>query len=58
MYLGDTIGTTGGEITSGIKRIRNGWCKLWDLVPLLASRDLPFGAKDKSHSACLRSVVI
>ena len=36
---------------SGVDSVRN-------LMPLLASRGLPFGAKGKLYSACLRTVML
>ena len=40
-YLGDTIVARECGFDSVITRIRGGWCKFRDLVPLLASRGLP-----------------
>ena len=40
--LGDTIGARWGAFVSVITRTRSRWCKFRDLVPLLASRGLPF----------------
>ena len=54
----DTIGARGGVFDSVITRIRNGWCKFWDLVPLLTSRAFPLQAKDRLHSACVCSVML
>ena len=45
-YLGGIIGARGGVFDSIITRISSGLCILIDLVPLLASRGLPLGAKD------------
>ena len=54
--LGDTIRARGGLFGSAT-RIRSGWCKFRDLLPFLASRDLPLEAKGRSYSACVRSVI-
>ena len=57
-YLGDTIGARRGVLGSAIRRIRSGWFKFRDLVPLLASGGLPSGAKGRSSSACVNSVIM
>ena len=57
-YLGSTIGATVGAVDSVITRIKSGWCKFRDFVPLLASMDLPLGAKSRSYSACVRCVML
>ena len=41
------IGVRDGAIDSVIARIRSGWQKFRDLVPMLASRDLLLGVKDR-----------
>ena len=56
-YLGDTIGARGGAFDSVNMRIRSRWCKLRDLVPLLARRGLSLEAKGRLYSACVRSVI-
>ena len=55
-YLGDTIGARGGAFDSERTRIRCGWFKFRDLVPLLASRGLSLGARGRSYSACVLSI--
>ena len=39
-YLGDTVEARGGAFDSVIARIRSGWNKFKDLVPVLANSDL------------------
>ena len=57
-YLGHTIGA-GGDVTDrAIAKIRSGWNKFRDLVPWLASGNLPSGAKVSLYSACERSVML
>ena len=34
------------------------WCNFRDLVPLLASRALPLGAKSRLYSTCLCSIML
>lgn len=57
-YLGHTIGAGGDVIDRAIAKIRSGWNKFRDLVPWLASRNLPSGAKVSLYSACERSVML
>ena len=52
-YLGETNGATWGATDSVITRIKSGWTKSRDLVPLLASRGLPLGAKGRLESTCV-----
>ena len=53
-YYGDIIGARGGKIDSVITRIRSGWSKFRDLVPLLTSR----GFKGRLFSVCVCSLVL
>ena len=39
-------------------RIRSGWIKFRDLVPLLASGGLPLVAKGRLYSACVGSIML
>ena len=39
-YLGDTIGAKGGIDASMRARVKSGWSKSQDLLPLLTSRGL------------------
>ena len=57
-YLGDTIGARGGAEDSITARIRSGWNKFRDLVPLLASKGLSLAAKGRLYQACVRSVML
>ena len=53
-----TIGAREGAFDNVITRIRSGWCKFKDLVPLLASRGLPLEAKGRLCSTFVRSVML
>ena len=57
-YLGDTAGSREGANDSVVTRIRSGWSKFRDLVPLLASKGLALGAKGRLYSACVLSVIL
>ena len=47
LWKGLAIGVRDGAIDSVIARFRSGWQKFRDLVPMLASRDLLLGVKDR-----------
>ena len=57
-YLGDTIGSRGGAFDSVTARIRSGWNRFRELVPLLASKGLSLAAKGRLYQACVRSVML
>ena len=57
-YLGETIGAKGGVVDGVVTNIRSRRSKFRDLVPLLASRILPLGAKGKLYSTCAGSVML
>ena len=57
-YFGDPIGSRRGAVDSVITKIRSGWSKFRDVVPLLASGNLPLGAKHGLHSACVCSIML
>ena len=48
-YFGETIGAKIGEVDNVLARIGNGWSKLTDLLPLLTSRCLIWGAKARFY---------
>ena len=54
--LGDTIGAIGGAGDSVMTRIRTGWSKFRDLMPMLASKGLPLKAKGALYSAFVSSI--
>ena len=41
-----------------ITKITSGWSKFRDLVPLLANRGFPLGAKGRLNSACVNSIML
>ena len=57
-YLGDTISAGGGVGGSSVARIRSGWKKFRELLPLLASRVFSLKMKGRVFEACVRSVVL
>ncbi|KAK3893367.1 hypothetical protein Pcinc_002801 [Petrolisthes cinctipes] len=57
-YLGDTIGAQGGAGAGVMARVRRGWSKFRELLPLLTSRALPLLTKGRVYQACVRSVMM
>ena len=49
-YLGDILNEDGGADLAATARIRNGWMKFRELLPILTSRALPAG--DERSSVC------
>ena len=56
-YLDNKIEAGEDVFDSVITTIMSGWCSFRDLVPLLASRCLNLGVKDRLHSACVHKVM-
>ena len=56
--LGDTIEAQGGTTAGGIARVRSGWSKFRELLPLLTSTALPLTTKGRVYQACVRSVMM
>ena len=57
-YLGDMISAGGGAGESLVSRIRSGWKKFRELLPLLTSRGFSLRTKGHVFEACVRSVVL
>lgn len=57
-YLGDMISAGGGAEASSVARIRSGWRKFRELLPLLTTRGLSFRVKGRLYAACVRSVML
>ena len=56
-YLGDVIGAGGGAEASAVARVRSGWRKFRELLPLLTSRG-SLRLKGKLYATCVRSVML
>ena len=56
-YLGDMISAGGGAESGSIARVRSGWGKFRELLPLLTMRGLPLHLKGKVYASCVRSVM-
>ena len=57
-YLGDTIEAQGGASAGVIARVRSGWSKFRELLPLLTSKALPLSTKGRVYQACVHSVMM
>ena len=53
--LGDTLDGDGGSDLAATARIRNGWMKLRELLPVLTSRAPPLEMKGRVYASCVRS---
>ena len=56
--LGDVICAGGGVEESSIARVRSGWKKSRELLPMLTSRVLPLTTKRRDFEEFVRSVVL
>ena len=54
-YLGDMLSAGGGAEASSVMRVRSGWKKFRELLPLLTSRVFSHKMKGKLYAACVRS---
>ena len=57
-YLGDMLSAGGGAEASSITRVRTGWKKFRELLPLLTSRVILHKMKDNIYKACVRSAML
>jgi len=52
-YLGDTLSVDGDADAAVEARIRIGWNKFRQLVPLLTNRDISLIRRGRLHSSCV-----
>ena len=57
-YLGDVIGAGGGAEESSIARVRSGWKKFRELLPILTSRLISLTTRGRVFEEFFRSVVL
>lgn len=57
-YLGEMISAFGGAEEAVIARIRSGWKKFRDLLPVLTCRGFSLRSKGRVYQACVRSVML
>ena len=53
-YLGDTINSGGGSDIAAIRRVRCGWNKFRELLPLLTLKEMPLKQRSKLYTTCIR----
>jgi len=57
-YLGDMLSVDGGTDAAVEARIRIGWNKFRQLVPLLTNRDISLIRRGRLYSSCVRSSML
>jgi len=57
-YLGDMLSVDGDADTAVEARIRNGWNKFRQLVPLLTNKDVSLIIRGRLYSSCVRSSML
>ena len=57
-YLGDMLDVGGGAESSTVTRVRSGWKKFRELLPLLATKAISLKVKGELYAACVRSVML
>ena len=57
-YLGDMLDAGGGAKSSTVTRVRNGWEKFRELLPLLTTRAISLKVKGELYAACVCSVML
>ena len=57
-YLGDMLSVDGDADAALEARIRIGWNKFRQLVPLLSNRDISFIRRGRLYSSCVRSSML
>ena len=57
-YLGDILSVDGNADTAVETRIRIGWNKFRQLVPLLTNKDIPLTVRGRLYSSCVRSSML
>jgi len=57
-YLSDMLSVDGDADAAVETRIRIGWNKFWQLVPLLTNKDISLKVRGKLYSSCVQSTVV
>ena len=57
-YLGDLISSGGGCSESIVARVRTGWKKFRELLPLLATKGFSLHTKGRLYDGCVRSAML
>ena len=57
-YLGDMLDAGGGAESSTVTKVRSGWKKFRELLPLLTTKVISLKVKGELYAACVRSVML
>ena len=57
-YLGDTLDAGCGTVSSTVTRVRSGWKKFRELLPLLTTKAISLKVKGELYAACVHSVML
>ena len=57
-YLGDMFDAGGGAESSTITRVRSGWKKFGELLPLLTTKATSLKVRGELYASCVRSIMI
>ena len=57
-YLGDMLSVNGDAHAAVETRIRIGWNKFMQLVPLLTNKDISFTVRGRLYSSCVRNSML
>jgi len=57
-YLGDMLSVDGDADTAVENRIRIGWNKFRQLVPLLTNKDMSLKVRGRLYSSCMQSSML
>ena len=57
-YLGDMFSSYGGVEEAVVARVRSGWKKFRELLPVLTTRGFSLRSKGRMYQACVRSVML
>ena len=57
-YLGDMIDASGGAESTTICRLKCGWKKFRDLLPLLTMKTVPLKVRGELYKTCVRPVML
>ena len=57
-YLGDMLSSYGGVEEAVVARVRSGWKKFRELLPVLTTRGFSLRSKGRMYQACVRSIML
>ena len=57
-YLGDMLDAGGGAESSTVTRVRSGWKKFRELLPLLTTKAISLKVKGELYASCVHGVML